>query len=322
MLYSEQQFSKREEWNACGIRATWVPEPFPPRMEIEWSPVWSLTYNERRYVPTAYCYYGYSRKYRTWFARADSNGCAAGRTKEEAILQGFMELVERDCIALWWYNCLQKPAVDLSSFADPYFLELQTYYNSLHRDLWVLDLTNDLRIPTFAAVSRRTDKEAEDVILGFGSHFEARLAIQRSLTEMNQWLPIAHPLGKEDAYFYRDPESARWWRTISLATQPQLTPDTARRRRLRTDYAEDWNEDLTDDVRKCTRLAEACGLETLILDQTRPDTGLYVVKVVVPGLRHFWPRFGAGRLYNIPVRMEWIKDARTEEQLNRQYIFF
>jgi len=42
-------------------------------------------------------------------------------------------------------------------------------------------------------------------------------------------------------------------------------------------------------------------MEFLVLDQTRPDIALPVVKVIVPGLRHFWPRFGPGRLYEIPV---------------------
>jgi bacteriocin biosynthesis cyclodehydratase domain-containing protein len=159
MLYSERQFEQREEWNARGSRSTWVPEPFDTEKEIEWSPVWSLTANEPRYIPTAYCYYGYSRKYKTWFARADSNGCAAGRSKEEAILQGFMEVVERDSIALWWYNRLHKPAVNLRSFDEPYFQQLQDYYKTLHRDLWVLDITSDLAVPAFAAISRRNDKD-------------------------------------------------------------------------------------------------------------------------------------------------------------------
>ena len=39
----------------------------------------------------------------------------------------------------------------------------------------------------------------------------------------------------------------------------------------------------------------------LVLNQTRPDIGLPVVKVIIPGLRHFWSRFGAGRLYDVPV---------------------
>ena len=41
---------------------------------------------------------------------ADSNGCAAGNTLEEAIVQGFLELVERDAYAIWWYNRLRRAA--------------------------------------------------------------------------------------------------------------------------------------------------------------------------------------------------------------------
>ena len=35
---------------------------------------------------------------------ADSNGNAAGSSPEDAVVQGFLELVERDAVALWWYN--------------------------------------------------------------------------------------------------------------------------------------------------------------------------------------------------------------------------
>ncbi|HYH95731.1 YcaO-like family protein, partial [Hyalangium sp.] len=62
--------------------------------------------------------------------------------------------------------------------------------------------------------------------------------------------------------------------------------------------------------------------ETLVLDQTRPDIGLSAVKVIVPGLRHFWPRLGPGRLYDVPVRMGWLRQAREEGELNPFPFFF
>lgn len=57
-------------------------------------------------------------------------------------------------------------------------------------------------------------------------------------------------------------------------------------------------------------------MEVLVLDQTRPDVGMPVVKVIVPGLRHFWARFGLGRLYDVPVQMSWLPRALREEELN------
>ena len=75
-------------------------------------------------------------------------------------------------------------------------------------------------------------------------------------------------------------------------------------------------DDLLDDVQLCQKIVEAKNMEMLVLDQTRPDIGLRVAKVIVPGMRHMWKRLGEGRLYDIPVNMGWLKESLTEEQLN------
>jgi ribosomal protein S12 methylthiotransferase accessory factor len=80
-------------------------------------------------------------------------------------------------------------------------------------------------------------------------------------------------------------------------------------------------DNLRDDVLHCQKVAERAGLEMLVLDQTRPDVGLPVVKVVVPGLRHFWARYAAGRLYDVPVRMAWLPDPLDEGDLNPTSVF-
>ncbi|HLO89107.1 MAG TPA: YcaO-like family protein [Nostocaceae cyanobacterium] len=74
-----------------------------------------------------------------------------------------------------------------------HFESLTKYYQSIDRLLWVLDITNDLNIPAFAAISRRTDQDVEDIILGYGGHFDPKLAISRALMEINQMLPSAFP---------------------------------------------------------------------------------------------------------------------------------
>jgi ribosomal protein S12 methylthiotransferase accessory factor len=57
-------------------------------------------------------------------------------------------------------------------------------------------------------------------------------------------------------------------------------------------------------------------MEMLVLDQTRPDIGLPVAKVIVPGLRHFWARFAPGRLYEVPVKLGWLREPLAEDELN------
>jgi len=45
-----------------------------------------------------------------------------------------------------------------------------------------------------------------------------------------------------------------------------------------------------------------------------------VVKVIVPGMRQFWARFGPGRLYQVPVQLGWFAKPRREADLNRAYL--
>ena len=318
MLFSDRQFLERAAWNARGSRVQFVPEPFDEGCDLDWSPVWSLTNSRWRYLPAEYCYYDYPSQDKRVFCRADSNGCAAGNNLEEAILQGFFELVERDAVAIWWYNRLQRPSLDLDSFADPYIAGLGRYYRGLDRELWVLDVTSDLDIPAFAAVSRRLTGGSENLIMGFGAHLDARTGVLHALTEMNQFLVATRRLANTDARepVFLDRDFHRWLKTATLAEQPYLAPDASLPPRAASMYGSVLGDDLFDDLQCCEQIVERHGMELLVLDQTRPDIGLPVAKVIVPGLRPWRPRFAPGRLYDVPVNLGWLERPSAETSLN------
>jgi thiazole/oxazole-forming peptide maturase SagD family component len=303
MNFSARQYRERDESNRRESEHNWVPEPFEEHREIEWTPVWSLTEERRRYVATAQCYFGYPYSAEHDFCRAHSNGSAAGANLEEAVLQGFFEVVERDAVALWWYNRARRPSVDLGSFGEPYFSVLGEFYGLLGRDMLVLDVSADFPIPVFAAVSKKR-KSGGDLLLGFGAHLEPRLAIVRALTEMNQSLVPATAGGKPR--FFVD----------ELVDGAFLEPDRSRACKTCGDYRRLDSKDLLEDVRTCVGLARERSLETLVLDQTRPDIGMHAVKVIVPGMRLWWARFAPGRLYDVPVLMRWQALPLPEEELN------
>jgi ribosomal protein S12 methylthiotransferase accessory factor len=52
MGFSEQQYRARADWNARGSRFNGVPEPLDPDQRIPWSPVWSLTAQRQKLLPT------------------------------------------------------------------------------------------------------------------------------------------------------------------------------------------------------------------------------------------------------------------------------
>lgn len=328
-LFDAAQFTGRARWNATHSGLQYVPEAFDESAPVDWTPVWSLTSGTQRLLPTALLYFAtLAERQRPVagrrFVHADSNGNAAGSSLEDAVLQGFLELVERDAVALWWYNRTRQPAVDLDAFGDLWTEELREVHRSLGREVWALDLTSDFGIPVVVALSRRTDKPAEDIVFGFGAHFDPRIALRRALTELNQLLPAA--LGARldgGGYGLTDPEPLAWWRHATLAGHPYLTPAAGPARTpadpgVRTVRT---GPDLRDDIGAVTDAVRARGLDLLVLDQTRPDVGIPVVKVLVPGLRSFWARFAPGRLYDVPVSLGRLPAPTARADLNPVPLF-
>lgn len=293
---SERQYREREEWNSAVPALLWTPERFDETKETEWAPAWSLTNERKRYVAAALCYYGY-RDAANDYARADSNGTAAGTSVEDAVLQGLLELVERDAAGIWWYGRVKRPAVALET---P-FLESMTHEHAARgRRLWVLDLTTDLGIPVCAAVS--IGAEPESLYLGFGAHLDPAIAVTRAVTEINQFLAVRR--------------KRRVYRTELVTDWTFLEPDGYHELSMTAMPS----DDLKTDTLACVDILRQHGMEVIVLDQTREDVGLPVVKVIVPGLRHFRPRFAPGRLYDVPPRLRWIERPLREEELNPSHI--
>jgi oxazoline/thiazoline synthase len=313
-LFHDRQFADRARWNATCALFHRVPEPFDERAVIDWTPVWSLLSGERRFLPTALLFFDSDPGRSLVSVRSDSNGNAAGGSVADATLRGFLELVERDAVALWWYNRTSQPAVCLDSFDDPWVARQPGVYRRLDRGVWVLDLTSDLGIPVMAAVSRRVDKPAEDVLLGFGAHFDPRIALRRALAELGQMLPTVkrHDAGPGDPA--PDSHLRAWCRQVTVNSHRYLRPDPAQAPLTAASYGYRPEQDAGLE-RMCAAVREA-GLDLLVVDQTRPDIGMPVVKVVVPGLRHFWPRFAPGRLYDIPVRLGRLARPTAYPDLN------
>lgn len=325
MNFSERQLLDTAAWNARQRSAYHkAPAAFDENKEVAWTAAWSFQRDDFVYVPSAYCYFGHPDLSEQYFCTCDANGNAAGNTLAEAVVQGFLELVERDAVAIWWYNRISRPGIDIAAFNEPYFDRLIEHYRRDGRELWAIDITADLGIPCFAAVSRRIDRATEDIVIGFGAHFEARLALMRALTEVNQFMPAVskvNPAG-ETVYWFHDPDAVDWWRNARIEGEAYLMPAAHLPRRRPGDFVQREHKDILADFQCCVDAAAQIGSELIVLDQTQPDIGLPVVKVMVPGMRHFWKRFGPGRLFDVPVRLGWLAQPTPESGLNPTGIFF
>ncbi len=314
LLFSEKQYALREAWNCTAAHPYWIPSPFNEQEIIDWSPVWSLSERQEKWVPTAFCYFAYPFKEKmTIFCNGNSNGCAAGNTLEEAILQGFFELVERDAVALWWYPRVQRQGVDLQSFKEPYIDHLIDEYAFHERELWAIDLMTDLSIPCFAAFSRFKSRKEEAILMGFGAHFDPHIALLRALTEMNQSFSTELD---DQMKKIRKKQINQWLKNVTVSNHSFLLPNPKKCAKQLSNYPNFVKDDIKENILLCQKIVESKNMEMLVLNQTRLEIGLPVVRVIVPGLRHFWNRFAPGRLYDIPYQLGFMDEKIREEDLN------
>jgi ribosomal protein S12 methylthiotransferase accessory factor len=299
-LFSEQQFATRHQRAPDDEHP--VPDPLDPGEKIEWSPAWSLRDQRFRYLPTGLMYFFYHD------AHTDSNGCAAGNTLEEAIVQGFLELVERDAYAIWWYNQVQRAELDLDQFDDSYVRDLRTQFADFGRKVWVLDVTSDLGVPTYVAIMHWMADGHENIEFGSGAHFDRRIALLRALTELNQFLAIGMMGGSRG-----DKPTLDGVTPLRLESYPFLIP--AEKPLVPAAPGLKLAGNSRGQVEACVEIAREAGYDFLVLDQTRPDVGVSVARVIVPGLRHFYRRLGPGRLYDVPVQLGLIERPRLESEL-------
>jgi ribosomal protein S12 methylthiotransferase accessory factor len=307
LLFSNAQTIPDETPTDDSSESHIAPAPFDPSAKIEWSPVWSLRDERFKYLPTSVLYFFYGGPAAF---HADSNGCAAGNTREEAIVQGFLELVERDAYAIWWYNRLRRAEVDLSQFNDSYVRDLHTQLAEADRKLWVLDVTSDLGIPTYVAILHWMQNGKENIEFGSGAHFDPRIAMLRTLTELNQFLSIGLMGGGTG-----EKSSLDGFTPLRLRDHPFLTPSDHPTVQAGCRPNVGPINNTRDQVLACVNIARRAGLDFLVLDQTRPDVEVPVVRVIVPGLRHFYRRFAPGRLYDVPVKLGLLDRPRLESEL-------
>jgi bacteriocin biosynthesis cyclodehydratase domain-containing protein len=301
LLFSASQYQGRQAWNDSHSELHWVPERFDPSQAIEWTEAVSLISKRKKHVPSALCYMYYPFSNDNRFCAADTNGCASGRSRIEAIQAAMFELIERDAVALWWYNRVQRPALDLESLADAKLLELREAFGGLGRCLYVLDVTTDLAVPAYVAVAPKLD--GSEPCFGTAADVSAPKAAFRAIAEAAQvcfWVATGDASG----------ELLSWIKSASVNEQPYLRPAgncTASRELFSSPE---------EALELCLQRVQAAGIEPFYVDLTRPEIGVPVARAIAPGLRHFWARLGPGRLYQTPVRLGWLARPLAEAEMN------
>jgi thiazole/oxazole-forming peptide maturase SagD family component len=317
LLISEVQYVRRRHWNHRYPGFNALPSRWRSNNRIDWTANTPHLSSAARWVPAGLCYLGHSRDREFGLPPADSNGVASGKTIEDAAARGFTELVERDAVAIWWYNRLIRPTLDRVDLGEPLVMAYADWASDRGRVLRLHDLSHDLGFCVVAAISH--DISGGAISLGFGAALSSVEAARHAVGELAQFeTNVALVEARIAAHGESDLTiEARallsWWRSARLVDHPNfagtgpIAPKSA-------------HEPIS--LQSCLEICRQHSLEFLALDLTRASTGIPVVRVLVPGLRPKWARFAPGRLYEVPVQLGWRQSPAAPSELNSTPLMF
>jgi YcaO-like protein with predicted kinase domain len=218
-----------------------------------------------------------------------SNGLASGNHVLEAISHGLCEVIERDAAALFRFSALsaqEARRVDLGSIVDPVCRGLLDRYAEADVAVGVWDMTTDVGVAAFRCVIlERGNNPFRRLgpIEGMGCHLVREVALARALTEAAQGRLTLIAGSRDDNL--RDRYTATQEAELRERANERLSrPGT----RSFTQAPTQLHETLEIEVAQILAELKRSGIdEAVCVDLTKPEFGIPVVRVVVPGLETY-----------------------------------
>lgn len=275
-----------------------------PRLSIaNWSPDRSMLWLEGQdlvsgrgvFVPyeTVHCDFSTPFPAGSGAFMMSTNGLASGNSVIEASIHGICELIERDATTLWQIHnqadngdahAEGRLKVDLTTVDDPSQRQLLELFWAADVHVSVWDITSDISIPTFycTIISKNSGKHRPlYATSGMGTHLSKSVALSRALTEAAQCRLTLISGSRDDVgeNCYKDVRSE----TVHQHKLQQLEQTPCYR-----DYRqiEDWqNTSFEQDKDLLLDKLQSAGLaQTVIVDLTKAEFNIPVVRAIIPGL--------------------------------------
>jgi len=260
--------------------------PFDASAPISWVEGFDLLQQAPCWVPAEVVHTDYTHPLDGYFL-AGSNGLASGNHVVEAISAGICELVERDAVALWsapGIHTRARCALDAASVDDPDCRALLAKYDAAGIAVRLWNVTTDGGIPAFVCdIGDPSCDEPRRLrrFHGSGCHPDRVIALIRALTEAAQ-TRLTYIAGIRDDLLpaeYEEPPTAEIVDALIDALRAENTP------RSFPEVPGFIANDLGQDLRwELERLQSAGVARAVVVDLTRPEFEIPVVRMVVPDL--------------------------------------
>lgn len=215
---------------------------------------------------------------------ASTNGLASGNQYLEAVVHALTEVIERDGTSIWHRLPPARQAatrLDLGTVEDPGCHAVLDLLEAGRMDVAVWEITTDIGVPAFQCMIADGAGQVAHIGTGAGCHPAREVALLRALTEAAQ-VRMTYIVGSREDIERADYETPSLERRRRYARAMMGASTGGRPFDAAPTHAGSSFEDDVDWVLE--RLRAAGIRQAVAVDLTRPEHGIPVVRVVVPGL--------------------------------------
>ena len=189
-LFTEEQY----------LSPGFVCKPFTEKSMINWVKGESLVTGSEVYVPASFVYIPYLHQSgEDVIFPQITTGMAFGLAREQALLSGLFEVIERDCFTRFWMQKRKPRKINLRGMHNQSIDRiLDDAFSGLEDRLSVYELRSDLEVPTFFATLENAESELPAIAVGASSNVDPVRALSKAMIEVSQTMYFADFLKKEN----------------------------------------------------------------------------------------------------------------------------
>ncbi|MFW6129797.1 MAG: YcaO-like family protein [Atribacterota bacterium] len=317
-----------------------ILEPFTKDKKIGWIKGFRIISGKEIMVPASLIYMPYiHQKNEARIFHNTSTGLAFGFNKEAAILNGLCETIERDCFCITWLAKLSPPKIDfLNTSSDLINHLLETALKDFYSNITVLDIANDLGIPTFLGIMKKDEcsEEIPAFCIGAATHPNKEKALYKTLIELAQDFVYAWYLKKEnmekkldkftgnyDRDFRNFEERVLYYSYKENYSKVKFLSDS-REKKSFSDIKDMSQNSLKKSVKVILNKLKKKGFKPITVNVSSNDiksAGGCVYRTIIPGLVNFhgshkYRNLGNKRIYTAPKKLGYVNRVLGIEDIN------
>lgn len=255
------------------------------------------------------------------FNELTTNGNACGSTREQALLGGLLELIERDAFLFHWWTKTPLKKVDFRSSRNPKIKEMIEYWGPYLDDIEVFSAETDIGLPVFVSIFRGDPKKGLPALtLAASCQLDPVEMIKKSVLEVFLCLNFS----RNRIHLWKDKDFSEQFDSSILSFAQTSDFYASGRRSEVAEFLCDSNETLVLD--EIPNLSQNCfsknlktligilssrGYEALAVDIATRDVrsaGFYVYRTFIPGLillnaRHVYRSWGGDRILSLKQKL-------------------